>query len=435
MARTARIAILLALLWPYGTAWTQDDATRPPVLDPTDVIAPFPRHPLSGRAVLSSTRTEILRERNGSSVTVISGKALRRSGKALLHEALRGVPGLDVVRAGGPGQQTSIFIRGTESRHTKVLLDGIPLNDPSSPSRAFDFSNLAVENIERVEILRGPQSTLYGSDAIGGVVNIVTRRGQGAPRYRFRTLGGRYGTFQQSASVSGSTDRTYYSLGGSYLESDGFTTAAPRFGNTENDGVRNGNLSGRFGWLLDKQNDIDVVFRYTDAESQIDGFLFPIGTVDDLARKLKNETFAMRTQLRREMLDGAIEQKVGFSFSNFNRRDTSPGLFGTPAFDGQTIKFDWQANLLLYESERIRNVLTTGVDHLDEEGASTGSPRESMYGTGVFVQEQVVLNGNWSSVVGARWDRYSRAGAAKTYRVTSRYSFEDNGTALHASLG
>ncbi|MFP6770029.1 MAG: hypothetical protein VB859_17770, partial [Planctomycetaceae bacterium] len=75
MARTARIAILLAVLWPCVPAWTQEDAARPPVLDPTDVIAPFPRNPLSGRAVLSSTRTEILRERNGSSVTVISGKA------------------------------------------------------------------------------------------------------------------------------------------------------------------------------------------------------------------------------------------------------------------------------------------------------------------------------------------------------------------------
>ncbi len=435
MRVAARSAILIVpLLLPLWPTWAQELAP-PPVLDPTDVVAPFPRHPLSSRAVLSSTRTEILREQNGSSVTVITGETLRRTGKPLLHDALRGVPGLDVVRAGGPGQQTSIFIRGTESRHTKVLLDGIPLNDPSSPSRAFDFSNLAVENIERVEILRGPQSTLYGSDAIGGVVNIVTRRGQGARRYRFRTLGGRFGTFQQSASVSGSTDRVHYSLGGSYLETDGFTTAAPRFGNTENDGVRNGNLSGRFGWLINERSDVDVVFRYTDAESQIDGFLFPVGPVDDLLRKLKNETFVMRTQLRTEMLDGDLEQKVGFSFSNFNRRDTNPGLFGTAAYDGETVKFDWQANLLLHESQRVRNVLTTGVEHLNEVASSTSSPGTSLNGTGIYLQEHVVLNDNWSTVAGARWDHYSRAGSARTYRVTSRYSFEDAGTAIHASLG
>ena len=171
---------VLAWLFVTPVLWAQDApiADPPPVLGPTDVIGRFPRSPLSGRAVLSSTRTEILREQNGSSVTVISGEQLRGSGRPLLQDALRGTPGLDVVRSGSPGQQTSVFIRGAESRHTKVLLDGIPLNDPSSPSRAFDFSSLTVDNIERVEVIRGPQSTLYGSDAIGGVINIVTRRGQ-----------------------------------------------------------------------------------------------------------------------------------------------------------------------------------------------------------------------------------------------------------------
>ena len=405
------------------------------MLDTTDVVAPFPRNPLSGRAVLSSTRTEILREQNGSSVTVITGEQLRRSGQSLLHDALRGTPGLNVVRAGSPGQQTSIFIRGTESRHTKVLLDGIPLNDPSSPSRAFDFSNLSVDNIERVEVLRGPQSTLYGSDAIGGVINIVTRRGQGAPRYRFSTLGGRFGTFRQSASVSGGTERVHYSLGGSFFESDGFTTAAPRLGNTENDGFRNGNLSGRFGLLTSDTTDVDVVVRYTDAEAQIDGYEFPVGPVDDLLRKLKNETFAMRTQLRTEMLDGLIEHKVGFSYTNFHRRDTNPGLFGTPAFDGSTAKFDWQANALLYETARHRNVFTAGLDYLDEGASSTMAARRSLHATGFYLQDHVVIDEGWSTVVGARWDRYSKAGSAETYRVTSRYLLDESDSAFHGSIG
>ena len=424
---------VLAWLVTAPVLWAQD--APPPVLGPTDVIAPFPRSPLSGRAVLSSTRTEILREQNGSSVTVISGEQLRSSGRPLLHDALRGTPGLDVVRAGSPGQQTSIFIRGTESRHTKVLLDGIPLNDPSSPSRAFDFSNLTVDNIDRVEVIRGPQSTLYGSDAIGGVINIVTRRGQGAPKYRFRTLGGRYGSFHQSASVSGGTDQVYYSFGGSFLENDGFTTAAPRLGHVESGGFRNGNLSGRFGWLLNDTTDVDLVVRYTDAEAQIDGFLFPTGPVDDLQRKLKNESFVLRTQARTEMCDGALEQKVGFNYSHFNRRDTNPDSFGTSAFDGETAKFDWQANVVLHETARVRSVLTTGLDYLVENASSSVAAGRSLQASGIYSQDRVVVDETWSTVLGTRWDRYSQAGSTTTYRVTTRYMLDEAETAVHGSIG
>ena len=429
--------LLLVVFAMPGAAWSQDGlpAIPPPVLDTTDVVAPFPRNPLSGRAVLSSTRTEIPRGQSGSSVTVISGEELRRSGQSLLHDALRGTAGLDVVRSGSPGQQTSVFIRGAESRHTKVMLDGIPLNDPSSPSRAFDFSNLAVENIERVEVIRGPQSTLYGSDAIGGVINIITRRGQGPASYRFRTMGGRYGTVQQSASVSGSNDRVYYSLGGSYFESSGFTTAAPRLGNSEDDGFRNGNLSTRLGWLVNEQTDIDVVVRYTDADSQSDSFEYPVGPVDNLLRKLKTETFAMRTQLRNEMYDGMVEQKFGFGYMDLNRRDTDPGFGGTPAYDGSTVKFDWQANVLLYETDRVRNVFTTGLENTTETASSSFTDRRSLYATGLFLQDHVIVDENWSTVLGARWDRYSAAGPANTYRVTSRYSLEESGTAFRGSIG
>ena len=93
------------------------------------------------------------------------------------------MPGLNVVQTGGPGGQTSVFMRGTNSNHVKVLVDGIDVSDPSSPNDAFDFGQFLTGDIARVEILRGPQSGLYGSDAIGGVINIITKSGDGPPQF------------------------------------------------------------------------------------------------------------------------------------------------------------------------------------------------------------------------------------------------------------
>ena len=118
----------------------------------------FPRTPLSGNTILSPGGLATSQRTNGNSVTIISSEDLERSGHTTVLEALRNQLGITTARSGGNGSLTSLFLRGSNSAHTKVLLDGIPLNDPSSASRAFDFGNLTTDNIERIEILRGPQS-------------------------------------------------------------------------------------------------------------------------------------------------------------------------------------------------------------------------------------------------------------------------------------
>ena len=144
--------------------------------------------------VVSATRTPVEMSRIASSVTVITRKEIEQKQNSTVVELLRSVPGVTVAASGGMGQTSRVFLRGSESRHTLVMVDGIVMNDPSDPGDAFDFAYLTTDNIERIEVLRGPQSTLYGADAVSGVIQIFTRRGKGQPRIRASAEGGSFDT-------------------------------------------------------------------------------------------------------------------------------------------------------------------------------------------------------------------------------------------------
>ena len=122
--------------------------------------------------VVSATGTPTPAREVASSVTVITGRDIAQQQRRTLPQALAAVPGLNIVQTGGPGGQTSVFMRGTNSNHVKVLIDGIEANDPSTPNRSFDFGSMLTDDIERIEVLRGPQSGLYGANAIGGVTGV-----------------------------------------------------------------------------------------------------------------------------------------------------------------------------------------------------------------------------------------------------------------------
>src|SRR5438477_857342 len=161
--------------------------------------------------VVSATLIETPINEIGSSVTLIPAEEIERKQERTLPDVLRTVPGLNVVQTGGPGGKTSLFTRGTNSNHTKVLIDGIDANDPSQDG-VFDFGQVVTSDIAQVEVLRGPQSSLYGSDALGGVINIVTKKGEGPPRFTGMLEGGWFDTFNQSASASGSISAFNYSF-------------------------------------------------------------------------------------------------------------------------------------------------------------------------------------------------------------------------------
>lgn len=391
--------------------------TTPAPQAPPEPVS-FPNNPLNETTVLTPTRTEASLSTVGSSVTVLSRENIERTQQPLLLEVLRGQLGLDVVQSGGPGRATSVFIRGAESDHTKVLLDGLPLNDPLF--RRFDFGQLTTDNLERVEILRGPQSTLYGSDAIGGVISLTTRRGEGPAKLRFSSTAGAFDTTTQQVNLSGSSGNVYYSVGSSYQDSDGFSVLQT---NVDRDGYHIGAVSSRIGWAPTDNFDVDFVLRYNDSNVDIDPF------VDGPGANLFEQTFA-RLQFRAENLDGAWENKVGLSYNNSLLLDTSPGSFN-PRSAADFVRIDWQSNLDMTEN----NTFTVGIDAQEEQGQTSTVGQRSLENAGVYVQDQAAFFDRIFLTLGGRWDDYSQAGPAQTYRATVRANAPETGTSFHASIG
>lgn len=430
--------MLTARLRALGAAvclWSTVALAQPPLEEIPETTVrgqpqPFPSQPLSDNTVVTPGRTETSANETGSSVTVVTEAQIRQSRAISVVEVLRGLPGVNVVQQGGPGGFTSVFLRGANSNQTKVLLDGIPLNDPSNAGRSFDFGSMTVDNIERIEILRGPQSTLYGSDAIGGVIQIITKRGSGPASGVARAQGGSYGTHAEGGYVSGGTDKVYYSFSGSYVQSDGFSSAAKQLGNPELDLYRNTTFSGRYGWTPSDLFEVDYVFRSIDATKGVDDFSFVTGLpIDQLNRTNITESFFQRVQLRLAPLDGDLESKLAFSVADYDRADTN--TFFDPQFVGQTRKVDWQ-NLLRISRN---NTLLVGANYFQEDAQSSSDGPFSQNDAAAFIEDRISLFDRWFTTIGSRWDNYSSAGPAYTYRATSAFNIYETGTIYRASLG
>ena len=211
--------------------------------------------PAASEVVVTADREPEPISRTGSSISVVKGETLATSNPGSLVDALRTVPGLDITESGGPGSTTNIRLRGANTGQTLVMIDGIRINDPTAASGDFDFAMFAPSAIERIEVLKGPQSALYGSDAMGGVVNIITKKGSGPAQFNVRTEAGSYGTVTTNGSVTGSQGPWSYAVTGGGQHSNGFSRFGYRippleakYGPLENDGFDRVGGSARFGY-------------------------------------------------------------------------------------------------------------------------------------------------------------------------------------------
>jgi vitamin B12 transporter len=205
--------------------------------------------------VVTATKSPSDKSKLAVPVTIITGAELRAKGITRVVDALREAPGVSVVQNGSIGSVSSIFLRGGESRYTKVLLDGVSLN---APGGFIDLSHLTTDNIERIEIVRGPSSVVHGADAVVGVIQIFTRAGGGAARSAISARTGSLGSREIELSTAGQSGLSSYSLGGGFHTSDGI--------HAFNNEYKNGTVSGSFSIPVEKIANFRIVSRYTTAE-------------------------------------------------------------------------------------------------------------------------------------------------------------------------
>jgi vitamin B12 transporter len=379
--------------------------------------------------VVTAARTLTSAEEVGSSVTVITSKDIEARGHATVQEVLKGTPGLDVVNSGGAGQSSSVFLRGANSYHTLVLLDGMEMNDPTGANRGFDFSNLTVDNIERIEILRGSQSTLYGADAMGGVINIITKKGRGKPVFYFGSEGGSYKTWREFAGASMGSEKINASLAFSHNSSDGFSAADDDLpGNSEDDRWENTSASTRMGFVVSENADVNFIGRFQKGRTHLDSG----GGANQDAEDYHVNERKVYTQVNAHVFafDGLWEQTLAYGLANHDREYRNDP-WADSDYDGKKHEISWQNNLYLHET----NTLTLGLEYEKEELDNHEDLDESVYTRSFFVQDQIQLGGSSFTTVGLRYDDHEEFGSETTFRITQAFLIRDWGTRFKGSYG
>jgi vitamin B12 transporter len=424
----ALFAVLLAVLPNLSGVARAEDA-----LSPTPGQIPLPP------VVVSATLMPTPENQVGSSVSLITADDIVQKQERTLPEVLNDMPGLNVVQTGSPGGTTSVFIRGTNSNHTKVFIDGIDVSDPSSPNGAFDFSQILAADIARVEVLRGPQSGLYGSDAIGGVIDITTKAGTGPPQFRGMAEGGSFSTFNQTAGVSGSVARFSYNLDVSHYHS-GDTDVTPASlvvpGRSLNpDYYDNKTVSTQLGAALTDNFDVGVVARYVDTflQSTSDDFLGPEATPSNS----ENRELVTRATAHLVLFDGVFDQTVGLGYTGYHRNfyDPNPGTiaFGNDPsdFNGTRTKLDWRGTVKLMPGQ----VLVLGAEHEMDRLNDRSPVSAHVTNDAGYIELQSSFGERFFNSTSFRFDDNGQFGGQPTFRVAPAYLIPETGTKLKGSVG
>ena len=377
--------------------------------------------------IVSATRTDIPLDQSPASVSVIDSQDIDAKQIERVSDALREVPGLNVVQTGTPGQLTSVFMRGLPSEDMQVLLDGIPINQGLAGQ--FDFANLTTDDVGRIEVVRGPQSTIYGPRALAGVVQIFTKRGDGPPGITLSSEGGSYDTFRESLESDGKIGQFDYSIGASRIDTD---NARP------NNQYRNTAGIADVGWSPNEQLRIGSLFIYSLSDTGNPNTIFDPKPVDHF---LTEKWFiAPHVDLR---VGDWWEHKFIFDYDQ-ERQVNNPnqdGFVGPTRALFERITVDYQNDLrptswLTLTSGFFYNRLNAGEERPFVSQAFGPQPKfisDHTQEVAGFLQATVNID-NFIFVAGGRLDNFNQFGDVWTYRFAGSYKIDKTNTTLHSSV-
>jgi len=368
----------------------------------------------------------------GQAVTVLDADAIRTRQEVNVADLLATTPGVRFNRNGNTGSVTGVSLRGAETSQTLVLIDGVKVNDPSSIGDAFDFGNLLVGNISRIEVLRGSNSVAYGSQAIGGVVNVMTDNPSGGFAARGSADYGYSNTYDLKANVAGGSGPVSGGAGIAYYDTDGISSAAPQFGGVEKDGYRNLTANAKLKVAFSDEVNLDLRGYYIDADLAFDSFF---GAPADSTDVSKSKQYVGYAGINAGLFDGALQNRLAVTYFKHQRdyffvRGTAPDY----GYSGRNVRFEYQGVLQPVRQAR----LIFGYEHESPEYSFFGfgstshakANTDSVYG--LLVVEPVT---GLSATAGLRHDDHSQFGGATTFGANANYTPNGGTTNIRASYG
>jgi vitamin B12 transporter len=408
-----------------GRGGSQPATRSPSGHDSQAGSAPEKRLDLKEEIVVTANRLETPSESVGSSVTVIGREEIERRQEPFVLDLLRTVPGLEVNQSGGPGALANVFMRGADPTQTLVMIDGVPVNDTTGGG--FDFSGLRSDNVDRIEVLRGPQSTLYGSEAMGGVISITTRRGGPGLHAELDARDGSRNGRELRLGADGSTAGFDYSLSVAGQRTDGPAEA----GEAKTNPFSGANASARIGLGLPAGGRLELTLRHVDAKANLDSFVFGVGAVD-----------APEFEQRRRLSAGSLQfvqpvnasWKLRLTAGIDDERTRGTDVPENPAdiydFSSRHIELGAESDLKLGRQD----TLIVGVSREGRRGMNAGSFDTSLAVDSLFAQDNWSWRDRLFLTAGLRHDHSSRFGDKTTYRMTGSCLWQGSWR-LHGSLG